>query len=109
MPPLIRVANESNPASVAGAMAGIIRDYGFAEAQSVGAAAGNQMLKAAAIAKSYLVADRLALSITPDFVTVRIGGFPRSAIHLFIRARPTEMDNRMDWTEVPAPAPTKDD
>ena len=46
MPPMVRVATESEPGRVAGAIAGIIRDYGFAEAQAVGSAAINQMLKA---------------------------------------------------------------
>jgi len=100
VPPLIRVANDSNPASVAGAIAGIVRDYGYAEVQSIGAAAGNQMLKAATIAKSYLAVNKLALFIMPDFFTVHLGGSPRSAIRLFVSAWPTGMDNRISWEQV---------
>lgn len=99
LPPLVRVAANSDPTGVAGAMAGIVRDYGFAEAQAVGHAAISQMMKAAAIAKSYLAADKLSLFAKPDFVNVRIGGQPRSAIRLFISAWPVGMDNWIDWEQ----------
>lgn len=99
IPPLIRVANDSNPSSVAGAIAGILRDYGYAEAQSIGAAAGNQMLKAVAIAHSYLAVDNMNLFTVPEFSTVHIGGLPRSAIRLFISAWPTAMDKWMGWEQ----------
>lgn len=98
-PPLVKVATGSNPSVVAGAMAGIVREYGYAEAQAVGAAAGNQMLKAAAIAKSYLERDKMALFVVPDFVNVQIGDTHRSAIRLFICAWPRDMENRVSCTQ----------
>jgi len=98
-PPLIKVAADSNPTQVAGAMAGIVREYGFAEAQSIGAAANNQMLKAAAIAKSYMESDKMALYVVPDFANVRIGTMHRSAIRLFICAWPKDMENRVSCTQ----------
>ena len=55
------------------------------------------MMKAAAIAKSYLVADKLSLFAKPDFVNVQIGGQPRSAVRLFISGWPVGMDNWIDW------------
>jgi|GEM_PF-37205 len=100
IPPLIRVAANSIPGDVAGAIAGIIRDYGFAEAQAIGAAAGNQMLKATAIAKSYLAADQMSLFAIPDFVSVIIDDYPRSAIRLFVSAWPTGRDNWFGWEQV---------
>lgn len=100
VPPLIRVASDSNPSSVAGAIAGILRDYGYAEAQSIGASAGNQMLKAVAIAHSYLAVDNMNLFVVPDFATVHIGGLPRSAIRLFISAWPTSMDKSVGWEQI---------
>lgn len=98
-PPLIRVANHSLPTSVAGAMAGIVREYGFAEAQSVGVSAGHQMLKAATIARKYLEVDRLALFMVPDFTTVYINGQSRSAIRLFLSAWPVDMESQVDWSQ----------
>lgn len=92
-PPLIRVANDSNPSTVAGAIASIVREFGFAETQAVGAAAGNQMYKAAAIAKAFLSYDNLSIYTVPDFTTVNIQGNPRSALRLFISAWPQSMDS----------------
>jgi len=100
VPPLIRVASDSNPSSVAGAIAGILRDFGYAEVQSIGAAAGNQMLKAAAIAHSYLAVDNMNLFTVPEFATVYIGGQPRSAIRLFVSAWPTAMDKWVGWKQI---------
>lgn len=109
VPPLIRVASDSNPSSVAGAIAGILRDYGYAEVQSIGAAAGNQMLKAAAIAHSYLAVDKMSLFAMPEFATVYIGGQPRSAIRLFVSAWPTAMDNWVGWEQVSSFSISDDD
>lgn len=109
LPPLVRVAAHSDPTRVAGAIAGIVRDYGFAEAQAVGPSAMSQMVKAAAIAKSYLAADKLSLFAKPDFVNVWIGGQPRSAIRLFISAWPVGMDNWIDWEQVKSFVDADDD
>lgn len=109
MPPMVRVATESEPGRVAGAIAGIIRDYGFAEAQAVGSAAINQMLKATTIAKSYLVTDKLSLFAVPEFTTVKIGAYPRSAIRLFISAWPVGMDNWIDLEQVKSLVDADDD
>lgn len=96
-PPLIKVASDSVPGSVAGAIAGVTRQYGYAEVQSVGAAAGNQMLKSIAIAKSYLTVDKLALFVVPDFATIEIAGFSHSAIRLFVSAWPTNQGEWIGW------------
>lgn len=107
-PPLIRVANGSDPASVAGAIAGVIREYGFAEAQSVGVSAGHQMLKAAAIARQYLQAEHLSLFAVPDFSTVHIDGHPRSAIRLYLSVWPKDMDSQIDPAHLPTHADAED-
>lgn len=51
---LLKVSSKSNPNSVAGAIAGVIREKGIAEVQSVGAGALNQAVKAIAIARGFL-------------------------------------------------------
>ena len=43
---LLKVSATSNPNSVAGAMAGVLREEGHVEVQAVGAAAVNQTMKA---------------------------------------------------------------
>ena len=51
---VLKVSTRSRPSAVAGAIAGVIRDTGVAEVQSIGAGATNQAIKAVAIARSYL-------------------------------------------------------
>lgn len=48
---LMKVSVKSNPNSVAGALAGFIREQGKAEIQAIGAGALNQAVKAVAIAR----------------------------------------------------------
>ena len=43
---VLKVAAKSNPNSVAGALAGVIREKGKAEMQAIGAGALNQAIKA---------------------------------------------------------------
>jgi stage V sporulation protein S len=54
MAELIKVSTHSRPTAVAGAIAGMMREEGYAEMQAVGAGALNQAIKAVTIARSYL-------------------------------------------------------
>lgn len=47
---ILKVSARSNPNSVAGALAGVLREKGGAEIQAIGAGALNQAVKAIAIA-----------------------------------------------------------
>ena len=76
---------------VAGAIAGVIRDSGVAEVQSVGAGATNQAVKAIAIARSYLRDEAIELICTPSFTDVVIAGEERTAIRLLVERRPEGM------------------
>ena len=49
---VLKVSTRSRPSAVAGAIAGVIREAGHAEVQSIGAGATNQAIKAVAIARS---------------------------------------------------------
>lgn len=80
----IKVAARSDAALVAGAIAGMLREGHQIVLQAVGANAVNQMVKAAAIARSYLVEDGLDLLVVPDFTKVRIGGIDRTALRLLV-------------------------
>ena len=51
---VLKVSAKSNPTSVAGALAGVIRERGKAELQAVGAGALNQAVKSVAIARGYV-------------------------------------------------------
>ncbi|ARK30928.1 Stage V sporulation protein S [Halalkalibacter krulwichiae] len=48
---VLKVSAKSTPNSVAGALAGVIRERGAAEIQAIGAGALNQSIKAIAIAR----------------------------------------------------------
>lgn len=86
MADLIRVASGSKSTAVAGAIAGIVREHGTAEVQAIGAGAVNQALKAAAIARGFLLLDGIDIVYIPTFEDVEIGGQQRTALR--IKAEP---------------------
>lgn len=88
---VLKVSAQSRPNAVAGAIAGVIRDSGVAEVQSVGAGATNQAIKAIAIARSYLRDEAVELICTPSFTDVVIAGEERTAIRLLVECRPATM------------------
>jgi len=79
-PEVIRVSARSTPTAVAGAIAGVIREYRYAEIQAIGAGAVNQSVKALAIARGYLERDNLDIMFQPHFTDVVIDGQDRTAV-----------------------------
>lgn len=84
---LLRVSTRSRPSAVAGAIAGVIRETGVAEVQSIGAGAVNQAIKAIAIARSYLSEDGIEIVCVPSFIDVAIDDEERTAIRLLVQKR----------------------
>ena len=84
---VLKVSSRSNPNSVAGAMAGVIRTAGIVEVQVVGAGALNQAIKALAIARGYVAPAGLDLVCVPTFADIEIDGERRTAIRLSIGDR----------------------
>ena len=85
---VLKVSTRSRPSAVAGAIAGVIRDSGVAEVQSIGAGATNQAIKAVAIARSYLSEEGVDIVCTPSFIDVSIDDEERTAIRLLVERRP---------------------
>jgi stage V sporulation protein S len=83
----LKVSTRSNPNSVAGAMAGVVRSSGVVLVQVVGAGALNQAVKAIAIARGYVAAGGIDLVCIPTFAEVEIDGQRRTAIRLQIGHR----------------------
>ncbi|MBR7163589.1 MAG: stage V sporulation protein S [Clostridia bacterium] len=83
----LKVSSKSNPNSVAGALAGVIRESGAAEIQAIGAGALNQSIKAIAIARGFLAPSGTELVCIPSFADVEINGEERTAIKLLIEPR----------------------
>ena len=81
---VLKVSSKSNPNSVAGALAGVIRESGVAEIQAIGAGALNQSIKAIAIARGFLTPWGTDLVCIPAFSDVEIDGEERTAIKLTV-------------------------
>ena len=81
---VIKVSARSRSTAVAGAIAGVIRDQGYAEVQAIGASAVNQAVKAVAIARGYLYEDGIAIATIPVFVEVDIQGLERTAVKMIV-------------------------
>ena len=84
---ILKVSSKSAPNSVAGAIAGVIRESGSAELQAVGAGAANQAIKAVAIAAGYLAPSGIDLVCVRPFVSVEIDGEERTAMRLIVEPR----------------------
>jgi stage V sporulation protein S len=84
---ILKVSSRSNPNSVAGAMAGVVRQTGAVEVQVVGAGALNQAVKAIAIARGYLTPSNVDLVCIPTFADIEIDGESRTAIRLSVEHR----------------------
>ena len=84
---VLRVSTKSNPNSVAGALAGVLREKGTAELQAVGAGALNKAVKAVAIARGFVAPSGIDLVCVPAFADIEIDGEERTAIKLIIESR----------------------
>jgi stage V sporulation protein S len=84
---VLKVSAKSNPNSVAGALAGTIREKGSAEIQAIGAGALNQSIKAIAIARGFVAPSGIDLICVPAFTDIVIDGEERTAIKLIVEAR----------------------
>jgi len=88
MAELIKVSAQSRSTSVAGAIAGVMREQEYAEIQAIGASAVNQAIKAATIARGYLEQDGIDLVLVPSFTDVQIEGNERTAVRFAVFRRP---------------------
>lgn len=80
----LKVSSKSSPASVAGAIAGMVKDGVPVNMQCVGAGAVNQAIKAMAIARGFLIPTGFDISCAPVFSDILINGESRTAIRLSV-------------------------
>lgn len=85
----LKVSAKSNPNSVAGALAGTLKEskYGDVEIQAIGAGALNQAVKGVAIARGFVAPHGIDLVCVPAFTDVQIDGEERTAIKLIVSKR----------------------
>lgn len=76
----LRVSSKSSPASVAGAIAGLIIDGKPVVMQAIGAGAVNQAIKALTIARGFTLSENIDLCTRTSFAMVEIDGLERTAI-----------------------------
>jgi stage V sporulation protein S len=84
---VLKVSSKSNPNSVAGAIAGILKESGNTEIQAIGAGALNQAIKAIAIARGFVAPSGINLVFVPAFTDVIINNENRTAIKLLVGPR----------------------
>lgn len=82
---ILKVSNKSNPNSIAGAIAGLIKDYGKVEIQTIGAGALNQAIKGIAIARGFVAPSGIDLVCIPAFVEIGIEGENRTGIKIIVK------------------------
>ncbi len=83
---VIKVATTSRSTSVAGAIAGVIREQGHVDVQAIGAGAVNQAVKAIAIARGYLELDNIYIYCIPSFSEISIEGKERTAVRFHVES-----------------------
>ena len=84
---VLKVSTKSNPNSVAGAIAGLVKESNKAEMQAIGAGALNQAIKAVAIARGFVAPSGKNLVCIPAFAEVQVEGEERTGIKLIIESR----------------------
>ncbi|MFT3890258.1 MAG: stage V sporulation protein S [Anaerolineales bacterium] len=84
---MIKVSANSRTSAVAGAIAGVVREFKRAEVQAIGAGAVNQAVKALVLAIGYLKNDGIEVVCLPEFVDVTIDEKVRTAIKLVVEVR----------------------
>ena len=84
---VLKISAKSNPNSVAGAIAGLVKESNKAEMQAIGAGALNQAIKAVAIARGFLSPACVELVCVTAFAEVEVEGEDRTGIKIIVESR----------------------
>lgn len=84
---VLKVSSNSQPKSVAGALAAVLREHKCAELQAIGAGAVNQAIKAIAITRGFVAPNGIDLITVPAFAEVQIDGEDKTAIKFIVEPR----------------------
>ena len=84
---ILKISSKSNPNSVAGAIAGLVKESNKAEMQAIGAGALNQAVKAVAIARGFVASSVVDLVCIRAFAEVEVEGEDRTGIKLIVESR----------------------
>lgn len=84
---VLKISSKSNPNSVAGAIAGMVKESNKAEMQAIGAGALNQAIKAIAIARGFVAPSGVDLVCTPAFAEVQVDNEARTGIRILVESK----------------------
>ncbi len=84
---ILKISAKSSPNSVAGAIAGLIKENGRAEMQAIGAGAINQAVKAVAIARGFVAPTGVELVCAPAFTEVVIDNEDKTGIKFIVEPK----------------------
>ncbi|MEB3298537.1 MAG: stage V sporulation protein S [Candidatus Sericytochromatia bacterium] len=83
----LKVAGDSRPSAVAGAICAGLRERGSCEMQAIGAGAVNQAVKALVVARGYLEIEGVQLLFVPSFMDLDVEGLERTAVRFLVTGR----------------------
>ena len=84
---VLKVSSTSQPKSVAGAIAAIVRGNENVELQTIGAGAVNQAVKSVAIARGYVAPNGIELICVPAFSQLDVDGETKTSIKFCVERR----------------------
>ena len=84
---ILKVSAKSEPLSVAGAVANLVKENGKVEVQAIGAGAVNQTVKAIAIARGFVAPSGVDLICIPAFSNVIVENEEKTAIKFMVEPR----------------------
>ncbi len=84
---ILKISAKSSPNSIAGAIAGLVKENGKAEMQAIGAGAINQAVKAVAIARGFVAPSGLELVCSPAFTAVNIDNEDKTGIKFVVEPK----------------------
>jgi len=84
---VLKVSSKSEPKSVAGAIAAILRNGEPVEINAIGAAAVNQVVKSIAVARGYVAPNGIDLVCVPAFSQLDVDGQEKTCIKFVVDKR----------------------
>jgi len=84
---VLRVSSKSEPKSVAGAIAAILRNGESVEINAIGAAAVNQVVKSIAVARGYVAPNGIDMVCIPAFAQLEVDGKEKTSIRFIVEKR----------------------
>ena len=84
---VLKISAKSSPNSIAGAIAGLVKENGKAEMQAIGAGAINQAVKAVAIARGFVAPSGVELVCSPAFTAVSIDNEDKTGIKFVVEPK----------------------